>query len=563
MSIPPTPKRGSSSLDPLPPSNKVARTDPPYSIAPGTNPFTILPTDLINTIINLIKNSSPVCLIPLRQANKRFQSLIPPLPGTAAHLCELAAKENFKALIIWGRPQGARWRETCLVAAEQGHFELLKWCRAQGSPVNRDEICTAAAKSPDPAILFWARRHRGIPNAETLMNLAYRDRVRQIFWLMTIGAITESNESVCAQAAEGGHPQLLWWLRTYNFPWDATTCSAAAFAGRLDILHWAHGAGCPWDVATCSRAALKGHIDLIIWAHNNGCPWDESTCAAAASGGHFALLQYLYANGCPWDAITTTNAARTGNQLMMKWLLDNGCPFDEYAGAAAAKMKNEDMLSWLNFHGIALTFTATLSAARLGHISILNWFKTHNIPFTQQTVHEAAIGGQVEVLEWLLKEGGGCPLDLKTAVLAAEHGQFEVLQWLHSHKCPQGVRVLRKAAAGDHQEMINWALKQQYPVNQTVIITAYENGHYGLVKWLIPRISVNEELLFECVDTAESPEDYACLRWMCLNGCPWNADLLVDLTQNTKEEIAFHQWLTEQWERVQEASSGSDVGSVD
>ena len=67
------------------------------------------------------------------------------------------------------------------------------------------------------------------------------------------------------------------------------------------MLQWARQNGCPWDEDTCAQAAEGGHLEVLQWARQNGCPWDEYTCAEAAGGGHLEVLQWARQNGCPWD----------------------------------------------------------------------------------------------------------------------------------------------------------------------------------------------------------------------------------------------------------------------
>jgi hypothetical protein len=38
----------------------------------------------------------------------------------------------------------------------------------------------------------------------------------------------------------------------------------------------------PWDEDTCTNAAEGGHLEVLKWLRENGCPWDEKTCGYAA-----------------------------------------------------------------------------------------------------------------------------------------------------------------------------------------------------------------------------------------------------------------------------------------
>jgi hypothetical protein len=43
----------------------------------------------------------------------------------------------------------------------------------------------------------------------------------------------------------------------------------------------------------CADAAKGGHLEILRWAHSNGCPWDAATCLHAAKNGHLEVLQWM------------------------------------------------------------------------------------------------------------------------------------------------------------------------------------------------------------------------------------------------------------------------------
>ena len=51
----------------------------------------------------------------------------------------------------------------------------------------------------------------------------------------------------------------------------------------------------------CSIAADGGHIEVIAWLRAQGCSWDKFTFFTAIRGGHLDLLQWLREQGCPCD----------------------------------------------------------------------------------------------------------------------------------------------------------------------------------------------------------------------------------------------------------------------
>ena len=66
-------------------------------------------------------------------------------------------------------------------------------------------------------------------------------------------------------------------------------------------------------------AAEGGHLDVLVWLRENGCQWNHLTCAEAACGGHLEVLRWAVANGCPWDAQRCLNEASHGNPVA-EWI---------------------------------------------------------------------------------------------------------------------------------------------------------------------------------------------------------------------------------------------------
>ena len=116
-------------------------------------------------------------------------------------------------------------------------------------------------------------------------------------WGRTIGC--PWYESTCVNAAFGGHLGVIKWAHEHGCPWDDETCEMAARGGHLHVLRWARLNGCPWSERTCWQAAKHGHLEVLKWARVNGCLWDEWVCAKARKGKHVALLRWAKANGAP------------------------------------------------------------------------------------------------------------------------------------------------------------------------------------------------------------------------------------------------------------------------
>ena len=82
---------------------------------------------------------------------------------------------------------------------------------------------------------------------------------------------------------------------------NSNICTEFARVGSLEAVAAAHGDGHPWDESTCAAAAEGGHKDLLRWLRSHNCPWGKTTIEAALNFGHTEVLLWARANGCPCD----------------------------------------------------------------------------------------------------------------------------------------------------------------------------------------------------------------------------------------------------------------------
>ena len=216
------------------------------------------------------------------------------------HVFEKYWSQAYRECLLLKKPQkklSKLWDErTCRLAAEGGHFEVIKWLRAKGCRWNKET----------------------------------------------------SNE-----AARGGHLEMLQWMQAKGCPWDELVSSDAAFGGHLEMLQWmrAQDPPCPWNSKVCYYAAGNGHLDVLRWARSQGCPWDETVPRAAAGGGHLEVLRWARSQGCPWNERVTYAAACYGHLEVLKWLIQEGCPYDKgecRKAAAGGGERARKFLEWLD-----------------------------------------------------------------------------------------------------------------------------------------------------------------------------------------------------------------------
>jgi hypothetical protein len=131
------------------------------------------------------------------------------------------------------------------------------------------------------------------------------------------------NGMSCMVASEGGHIEMLRWLRSWEppCPWDEWTCAEAAKGGHIETLRWLRSQNppCPWNEYTCIMAAGYNQIETLRWlrSQNPPVPWDERVSTAGACSGDVNMLKWLISQGCPWDIDKCRGVAK-GQTL--KWI---------------------------------------------------------------------------------------------------------------------------------------------------------------------------------------------------------------------------------------------------
>jgi hypothetical protein len=161
--------------------------------------------------------------------------------------CFEVAKTNKLELLKWIREEKkCKWDGwTNTAAAEQGNLEMIKYCVANGCPVN------------------------GI---------------------------------ACACAARSGHLECLKYLHEeVKAPWDSGTAAWAAGNGQLHILEYLFQRKYnKYDIYACNYAARKGHLDCLKYLHETAkAPWDDTAVLYAHRNNQSECLQYLLDNDCP------------------------------------------------------------------------------------------------------------------------------------------------------------------------------------------------------------------------------------------------------------------------
>ena len=131
-------------------------------------------------------------------------------------------------MLKWLRANGINWNEkVCLVAAMNGHLEVLKWAREKGCPW---DLQSCEEENYD----FWLNSELFMPCAHHTLSIAAKDQL-----------------AILQFAVENGgtfHPE---------------TPRDAARGGHMETLKWAIANGCSWHPETTRDAARGGHTETL------------------------------------------------------------------------------------------------------------------------------------------------------------------------------------------------------------------------------------------------------------------------------------------------------------
>ena len=161
----------------------------------------------------------------------------------------------------------------------------------------------------------------------------------------------------CWQVAYTNKLELLKWAREEKkCEWDCSTINRAAEHGNLEMVKYCVANECPIDEMACAWAADGGHLEVLKYLREEAkAPWGEYTATWAAENGHLHILEYLVERkfveyveyACeyaakfghldclkylretakaPWDEEAVREAHENNRIECLQYLLDNDCP---------------------------------------------------------------------------------------------------------------------------------------------------------------------------------------------------------------------------------------------
>lgn len=313
-------------------------------------------------------------------------------------------------------------------AIEGGQLNLLKELVSQGHKIHYNAPENAAAGGHLDIMKYFIEDLKYdlcmFDSRDTLGYAYYRNNRPMIDYLRGIGC--QLDEHTLAQAARGGHFDLVKELCEEGCRWDWKVTAAAAQLGRMDMLEWLYEEGCEINFFTASDACRGGHLHVVKWLHERGCSWCPLSYSSASEGGHIHILEYLVQEGCPRDfsppisssteerfstktsmGLPCETACRGGQWETLRWLHERGFPFNFYAAAHVIGFNRLDLLQWMIQNGCPLVGYLFVTAARENHVHIMQWLSDNSCPITEHIVidalKEAMKRMSVDAIDWIYK----------------------------------------------------------------------------------------------------------------------------------------------------------------
>ena len=184
-------------------------------------------------------------------------------------------------------------------AASSGHIEVLRWLLTESERPPPDE----GERSPSYMSASEAAA------AAAAAAAAGAGRIEVLEWLLQNNFDSWWEQDVCKVAALHGKLVVLQWFRQKRN--ERTATSAAVEGEHLAVLQYStiEEENYPFHASTCAAAAQGGHLEVLQWLRRElNCPWDKNTCIDAARHGHIVDLYNNIFQSIPSNSNSLTNA---------------------------------------------------------------------------------------------------------------------------------------------------------------------------------------------------------------------------------------------------------------
>lgn len=258
--------------------------------------------------------------------------------------------------------------------------------------------------------------------------------------------------------------------------------------GGLDILVKAHVEGFKFDREIYHFAIDYSQLEIFKWAYHIGVKLDSEIISFAISYENLEILEFLRDENCLGSEVILY-AAKYGNLDVFKWAYRNGVKLDNEIISYTVGCGNLEILEFLH-HKNCLGYDVILNAAKYGNLDALKWALDHRYTKNSEATSVAAKNGHLHILEYLLDY----------------LGRFKTLNG-----------------------------NRRYPFyNRWICYNAALGGHLKILKWARDR---NFHWDTDVTYVAASKRNAEMLKWLLINGCPWDDKIVKFANDNGWKDI--------------------------
>ncbi|KAG6946529.1 hypothetical protein JG687_00016640, partial [Phytophthora cactorum] len=368
-----------------------------------------------------------------------------------------------------------------LLAAEQGHFEVVCWlCEHTVEEEEKydetyDEVMKHVLKFGDDDLTKFL-----LPPGRCVLDYAKNcPRVEVIEMMLDCGYLRRDAEAAASAirdfAAEDCSQRGYWSNRLIGSCFGALVDSCKG--GKLETVQWLH------QYPICLRA-----IELL---KSGQCYADPIT--EAAGEGHWEIVQYLcdqeiakdydealkraIRNGHQRPRIRPIDFAARCGRLEVVQFLRNFNPQDQRGSESS---RND---AWWS-----QSQNSILLAADKGHLELVKWLHANRYEScAEHAMDAAARAGHLPVVKWLhFNRSEGCTA--YAMHFAAVIGHLSLVQWLHSNRdegCAKAINTMDWVARAGHLDVAKWLDANKLDeCSDGAIKEVFRNGPLRVASWL-------------------------------------------------------------------------------
>jgi hypothetical protein len=170
--------------------------------------------------------------------------------------------------------------------------------------LNKNNFCSDVARTNKLELLKWAREEKKCEWDDwTMRKAALHGNLEMVKYCVANGCPVD--EGACADAAKYGHLECLKYLHEEGkAPWNSDTAARAAQKGHLHILEYLVERKYKiYYKEACAYAASSGHLDCLKFLHEVAkAPWGTCALRDAHEYNQPECVKYLLDNNCPLPA---------------------------------------------------------------------------------------------------------------------------------------------------------------------------------------------------------------------------------------------------------------------